>query len=197
MVPTLWETVWSDDGAGNLLKAEPMCTTKTAVAGCPWWRQNLWKVCWKQFCRTGASQIRNSLVNSPDVSFTIPDVGARLPTGTISASLTIMTMLWRYIVLLIAIRLSDGDVKPGGPLGAFREEQAMSRHRHRVSPSPYLSSSSHTTQLHYTNSYTSTSSSTLLQILVPHVMWSSQAVRELKIDHTQRHLSVLRGTRRA
>ena len=54
-------------------------------------------------------------------------------------------MLRRHIVLLIAIRSSDGDVKPGGPLGAFREEQAMSRHR--VSPSPFLSSSSsHTTQ---------------------------------------------------
>ena len=48
------------------------------------------------------------------------------------------------IVLLIAIRPSVGDVKPGGPLGAFREEQAMSRHH--VSPSPFLSSSSHTTQ---------------------------------------------------
>ena len=36
------------------------------------------------------------------------------------------------------------DVKPGGPLGAFREEQAMSRHR--ASPSPFLSSSSHTSQ---------------------------------------------------
>ena len=31
-------------------------------------------------------------------------------------------MLRRHIVLLIAIRPSDGDVKPGGPLGAFREE---------------------------------------------------------------------------
>ena len=42
-------------------------------------------------------------------------------------------------------RPSDGDVKPGGhPLGAFREEQAMSRHR--VSPLPFLSSSFHTTQ---------------------------------------------------
>ena len=61
-------------------------------------------------------------------------------------------MLRRHIVLLIAIRPSNGDVKPGGPLGAFREEQAMSRHR--VSPSPFLSSSSHTAQLHYTNSYT-------------------------------------------
>ena len=38
------------------------------------------------------------------------------------------------------------------PLGAFRDEQAMSRHR--VSRSPFLSSSSHTTQLHYTKSYT-------------------------------------------
>ena len=54
-------------------------------------------------------------------------------------------MLRRHIVLLIAIQLSDGDVKPGGPLGAFREEQAVSQHR--VSPSPFLSSSSsHTTQ---------------------------------------------------
>ena len=61
-------------------------------------------------------------------------------------------MLRRHIILLIAIRPSDGDVKPGGPLGAFREEQTMSRHR--VSPSPFLSSSSHTTQLHYTNSFT-------------------------------------------
>ena len=50
------------------------------------------------------------------------------------------------------IMSSDGDVKPGGPLGAFREEQAMSRHR--VSPSAFLSSSSHTTQLHYINNYT-------------------------------------------
>ena len=57
-------------------------------------------------------------------------------------------MLRRHTVLLIAIRPSDGDVKPGGPLGAFREGQAMSRLR--VSPSPFLSSS-HTTQLHYTN----------------------------------------------
>ena len=28
-------------------------------------------------------------------------------------------MLRRHIVLLIAIRLSDGNVKPGGPLGAL------------------------------------------------------------------------------
>ena len=97
-------------------------------------------------------------------------------------------MLRRHIVLLIAIRMSDGDVKPDGPIGAFREEQAMSRHR--VSPSPLLSSSSssHTTQ--FTLQYT-------IQILDPHVMWSAQAVSELKIDHTQRHLSALRGTRSA
>ena len=61
-------------------------------------------------------------------------------------------MLRRHIVLLIAIHPSDGDVKPGGPLGAFREEQAMSRHQ--ISASPFLSSSSHTTQLHYTNTST-------------------------------------------
>ena len=88
-------------------------------------------------------------------------------------------ILKRHIVLLIAIRLSDGDVKPGCPLGAFREEQPMSRHR--VSPSPFLSSSHttqlhyHTTQLHYTNSYTYSQPKLYflqytIQILIPHVM---------------------------
>ena len=90
---------------------------------------------------------------------------------------------------------SDEDVNPGGPLGAFREEQAMSQHR--VSPSPFLSSSLHTTQLHYTNSYTYSHPNLnflqyTIKILVPHVMWSVQAVHELKIDHTQCHLSALR-----
>ena len=33
------------------------------------------------------------------------------------------------VLLLIAIRPSDWDGKPGGPLGAFGEEQAMRRHR--------------------------------------------------------------------
>ena len=70
---------------------------------------------------------------------------------------------------------SDGDVKPGGLLGAFREEQAMIRHR--VSPSPFLSSSSNTTQLQYTNSYIYSNPNLnflkyTLQILIPHVMWS-------------------------
>ena len=90
--------------------------------------------------------------------------------------------------MLIAIRPSDGDVKPGGRLGAFREEQAMSRHR--VSPSPFLSSSSHRTQLLYTNIYTYSHPNLnflqyTVQILIPHVMWSAQAVHDLKIDHTQ------------
>ena len=82
-------------------------------------------------------------------------------------------MLSRHIVLLIVIRPSDGDFKPGGPLGAFLEEQAMSRHR--VSHYPSLSSSSHTTQLHYTNSYTYSHPylnflQYSIQILIPHVM---------------------------
>ena len=81
-------------------------------------------------------------------------------------------MLRRHIILLIAIRPSDGDVKPGGPLGAFREEKAMSRHR--VSPSPFPSSSSLTTQSHYTNSYTYSHPNLnflqyTIQILFPHV----------------------------
>ena len=63
-------------------------------------------------------------------------------------------MLRMHIVLLIAIRPSDGDVTPDGPLGAFRLEQAMSWHR--ISPCPFLLSSSHTPQHNYTiqNSYT-------------------------------------------
>ena len=65
-------------------------------------------------------------------------------------------MLRRHIVLLIAIRPSDGDVEYGGPLGAFREEQAMSRHR--VLPSPFLSSSYYAT---HTVTLMSSSSSTL------------------------------------
>ena len=85
-------------------------------------------------------------------------------------------MLRRHLILLIGIRPSDTDVKLLGPLGAFREEQAMSRHR--VSPSPFLSSSSsfHTTQLHYTNSYTYSHPNLnflqyTIQILIPHIMW--------------------------
>ena len=96
-------------------------------------------------------------------------------------------MLRRHIILLIVIRPSDGDVKPDGPLGAFREEQAMSQHQ--VSHSPFLSSSSHRTQLHYTNTYTYSHLNHnflqyTIQILVPHVMWSAQAVHDSKIDHT-------------
>ena len=98
------------------------------------------------------------------------------------------------------VRQSDGDVKPGGPLGAFREEQAMSRHR--VSSSPFLSPSSHTTQLHYTNTYTYSHPNLnflqyTIQILVPHIMWSARAVHDSKKDHIQCHLSALCGTQSA
>ena len=97
-------------------------------------------------------------------------------------------------LLLIAIRPSDGNVKPGGPLGAFREEQPA--------PGFTYSSSSLTTQSHYTNSYTYSHPNLnflqyTIQILFPHVTWSAQAVRNSKIDHTQCHLSALRGTQSA
>ena len=61
--------VWSDDGAGNSLKAEPVCTTKTVVVHRPWWRQNWWKVCGKQFCRTGLYNFGTIWSVPPDVSF--------------------------------------------------------------------------------------------------------------------------------
>ena len=64
-------------------------------------------------------------------------------------------MLRRHIVLMIVICPLDGYIKPGGPLGAFWEQQAMSRHQ--VSPSPFLSSF-HTTQtVTHTVTLTSTS----------------------------------------
>ena len=81
----------------------------------------------------------------------------------------------------------DGDVKPGGPLGAFREEQAMSRHR--VSPSPFLpfiiiphNRITLYKQLHL--QLPQPQLSPVHYTLIPHVMWSAQAVRDLKIDHT-------------
>ena len=81
-----------------------------------------------------------------------------------------------WLGLHLAIHPSDGDVKP-----AFREEQTVSRHL--VSHSSFLSSSSHTAQLLYTNSYTySHPNLNFLQytihILIPHVMWSAQVVRD-------------------
>ena len=87
-----------------------------------------------------------------DVHFLIARVYITSQDKIPNPSALYIYMLRRHIVLLIVIRPSDGDVKPGGPLGAFRVEQAMSQHR--VSPSPFLTSSSHRTQLHYTNSYT-------------------------------------------
>ena len=74
--------------------------------------------------------------------------------------------LRRHIVLLITIRPSHGDVKPGSPLGAFREELGMNQHR--VSPYPFLSSSS-PTQYNYTThtvTLTSTSYSTLFRYCI-------------------------------
>ena len=101
-------------------------------------------------------------------------------------------MLRRHIILLIVIRPSDGTLSLAAPLVLFES-------RHRVSPSPFLSSS-HTKQLHYANSCTYSHPNLnfleyTIQILIPHVMWSVQAVRELKIHHTQRHLSALSGIR--
>ena len=59
----------------------------------------------------------------------------------------IYCILRRHIIFLIAIRPLDGDVKTGGPLAAFRDEQVMSRHR--VSHSFFLSSPSYTPKYNY------------------------------------------------
>ena len=98
-------------------------------------------------------------------------------------------MLRRHIVLLIAIRPSDGDVNPGGPLAAMSRHLLPSHHHHHHTQHNYTTQS-------YTYSHPNLSFiQYTLQILVPHVMWSAQAVHELKIGHTQRHLCALRGTR--
>ena len=81
-----------------------------------------------------------------------------------------------------------GDVKLGGPLGAFGEEQVMNRHR--VSPSPsfhhiFLNNTiTLYKQLHIQCHPNLNFLQYTIQILVPHVMWSAQAVRDSKIDHT-------------
>ena len=93
-------------------------------------------------------------------------------------------MLGRHVVLLIAIRPSDGDVKPGGPLGAFRED-------YEPAPGftfslPFIIISHNTITLHqqlHTVTLTSTYYNTV-HILFSHVMWSAQAVHDSKIDHT-------------
>ena len=55
---------------GQSLKAEPMCTTKTVVADRPWWRQNWWKMCCKQFCRTALHNFGTLWSIATDVSTT-------------------------------------------------------------------------------------------------------------------------------
>ena len=74
------------------------------------------------------------------------------------------------MVLLIAIRPSDGDVKPGGPLDAFREEQAGYEPAPGFTFSlPYIIISHNTITLHkhvtHTVALTSTSYSTLYRYL--------------------------------
>ena len=51
---------------------------------------------------------------------------------------------------------------------------------------------------HYTNSYTYSHPNLnflqyTIQILIPHVMWSAQAVRDAKIDHSQDSIRLVRN----
>ena len=121
---------------GNSLKTEPMSTTKTAMTYRPWWHQNWWKVCTKQFCRTGASNFGILWSVPPDVSlaaagnrlpvrqkaflqrwwdtdgsgFMASDVGGRLLRHryTINASISVVTMLRssKWIAVNNAISIS-------------------------------------------------------------------------------------------
>ena len=84
MDPTLWATAWSDDGAGNSLKAKPMCTTKNVVADRPWWCQNWWKVCGKQFAEPALHNFETLWSIPPDLSITA--ARNRLPVAWFSES---------------------------------------------------------------------------------------------------------------
>ena len=111
-------------------------------------------------------------------------------------------MLRRHIILLIAIRSSDGDVKPGGPLGAFREEQAMSRTGFHLLPSfHHHHPTFHNTitlhkQLHIQSPYPQLPTVHFTDTRpTRNVVCSSGAWFENR--STQRHLSALRGTQSA
>ena len=131
--------------------------------GAIWWQATLRLAVLAQMvaCLPLVQQVRGSIPGGVEnFNLKIFNLGARRGGDTgihfLIARLYVTSLDWirnpsavytlrRHIVLLIAIRPLGGDVKPGGPLGAFREEQTMSRHR--VSPSPFLSSSSsHITQ---------------------------------------------------
>ena len=103
-----------------------------------------------------------------------------------------------------------GTLSLAAPLVLFKKSRLWAGTRFHLLPSFHHHPIQHnyTTQtVTHTVILTSTSYSTLyshpnlnflqytIQILVPQVMWFAQAVCELKIDHTQCHLSALRGTR--
>ena len=100
-------------------------------------------------------------------------------------------MLRQHVVLLITIR----------PPWCFLRRAGYEPAPGFTFSLPFIIISHSTTQLHCTNTskYSYPNLNFLqytiqIQILVPHVMCSAQAVHESKIDHTQCHLSTLRGT---
>ena len=99
-----------------------------------------------------------------------------------------------------------GTLSLAAPLVLFREEQAASWHR--VSPSPFLSLSHHTTQLHYTNNYTYSHPNLnflqyTIQILIPHNVvcpsgaWIENRMRGFITSHPSTRTSVGHKLRRS
>ena len=103
-------------------------------------------------------------------------------------------MLRRHIVLLISIRPSDGDVKPGGPVGVFSRRAGYEPALGFTFSLPFIIIFIPHNNYTYSNPNLNFLQYTI-QILLPRVMWSAQAVRDSKINNTKRHFSALRGTR--
>ena len=96
-------------------------------------------------------------------------------------------MLRRHIELLIAIRPSDGDVKAGGPPWCFSRRAGYEPAPGFTFYLPFIIIPHNTITLHKQLHFSHPNLNFLqysIQILVPYVMWSAQAVRVSKIDHT-------------
>ena len=87
------------------------------------------------------------------------------------------------MLLLIVIRTSDGDVKRGGPLGAFPEEKLEPAQGFTFSL-PFIIIIPHYTYSHLNLNFLQYAT----QILILQVMWSAHVVHDSKIDHTKCHL---------
>ena len=107
-------------------------------------------------------------------------------------------MLRRCIVLFIVIRPLDGALSLVVHLVLINRNRLHAGTGLQLLPSlhhHHHPHTTHTTKLLHIQSPNLNLFQHTIQIHISHVLWSVQAVHELKIDHTQHHLSALHGTR--